>query len=194
LIRSTRATALVWVLGSAALLPLIAASCQKVIGLPDEQPTYSGGGAGAPKPVKASPKCMDYCAVATTACMADPVKGAIYGSEADCRRFCNTLEAKPEQYAFTVGEETMDPIACRRLKLDSTEPTACAQGSPTGAAECGNMCELYCSLYRDKCTDYCADNPKKCTVPPDDGCKAQCESLRVDGKTASEPYTMKNGE
>ena len=111
--------------GVGAFLPLIVASCQKVIGLPDEQPSYSGGGAGAPKPVKSSPKCMDYCAVATTTCRANPSdegRGAIYGNEADCLRFCNALEAKPEQYAVTVGEKTMDPIDCRRLKLGSTEP------------------------------------------------------------------------
>jgi hypothetical protein len=185
--RSTRASAVVLVLGAAALL-LSFASCQKVIGLPDEQPTYAGG-AGAPKPVKASQACNDYCAAAMAQCGEGQDAPAVYSDENSCRKFCTKLEE--DEYIVKMGTRTVDPIECRtRWVNDNENPIAsCSAGSPTGGAECGNICELYCELYRDTCTDFCEDDPSVCTVPPEDDCVRQCESLRVDGKSA----TLKGG-
>jgi hypothetical protein len=186
--RSIRALATVLALGAMALLPLIATSCQKVIGLPDEQPTYG-----------ASQKCKDYCALATTTCVADPTTkvGEIYASESSCLSFCTLLEGEDYQYKEGESETLLDPIACRadRLKNPENTDTACFLGSPTGSASCGDMCELYCRLYSDICEDACADDPSKCTVFPDEECLTQCAGLRVDGQTRSLPggtYDQKN--
>lgn len=178
--RSTRALAIGLALGATALLPVMLGSCQKVIGLPDEQPT-----------VGATQKCKDYCALATTTCVADPETnvGAIYASESSCESFCTVLEGKDYQFKEGESETLLDPIACRADRLENPEntDTACFLGSPTGSASCGDMCELYCKLYRDVCTDACTADPSKCTVFPDDDCRAQCADLRVDGKTRSLP-------
>jgi hypothetical protein len=181
LIRSISASAFVVVLGATALLPLTFASCQKVIGLPEKQPTFG-----------ASEKCEEYCALAATTCMGDPAnqnKGGIYGSDVGCLNFCAKLEG--EDYRFTEGESEMllDPIACRvdRLKNPENMDTACFLGSPTGSASCGDMCELYCKLYSDVCKAACEDDPSKCTVFPEDVCQTQCAALRVDGQARSLP-------
>jgi len=165
---------MVMLLGAMALLPITLGSCQEVIGLPDQKPGPSQA-------------CKEYCGLATTTCVADPEteEGVIYASESSCLRFCTTLEGDDYRYREGESDTLRDPIACRTDRLENPEnmDTQCYLGSPTGSASCGNMCELYCKLYRDICTETCADDPSKCTVLPPDECQTQCESLPVAGQT-----------
>lgn len=101
------------------------------------------GGDAAPGAVA----CSDYCDKMAANCTAANEQ---YTNKGDCMSACQNKLAWPQG-----ADNTGNTLACRlyHAKLAATNATThCPHAGPTGAGQCGTLCENYCYLASKNCT------------------------------------------
>jgi hypothetical protein len=195
--RSTAGSIRMWlqvhrsILGRGALLVSIAGGlsgsfggCHKLIGFEDKE-YLPVGGQGAVN-VRASALCNKYCDEVTSACNLHEDLPLPYFDRNECLGFCSKLEDDKEPVPGT----DVTPIECRINKaIERENPVAsCGGSSPTAGGLCGDVCETFCALYEDTCSDFCEKSAGGlCTIVAPDVCQRQCASLRVDSASSILP-------
>jgi hypothetical protein len=168
---------------TSALILLLAAGCESLIGLEDRklvaaQPGDDAGasdaGADAGEDAGDAPApslCDEYCASVLDKCTGNY---AVYPSLEVCLAVCAQLPPGDE------GDSEGNSVQCRlRAARQVTEqPADCPAAGPGGAGRCGENCESYCGLMDALCE---AER-----LPDVDECIAKCAGLRDRDKLALE--------
>ncbi len=138
------------------------------------------GGAPASGPVDL---CNEYCDILDDACKSDAEQ---YRDRDQCMTICHLL---PQG---TVGGADDDSVACRLKYAQKTRYTNgaetagyCREAGPGGDGRCGTVCEGYCTLMAQVCTQQTAGMYH---FASNDDCLATCNAL----PQATVPYSDTN--
>jgi hypothetical protein len=118
-----------------------------------------------------TPTCADLCAQVTATCAG---AAAPFASEPACLAYCETFAALPPG-SF---QDTSGPtIGCRlhAAQVASYDPSACAAAGATGDGVCGSLCQNYCQLSEQ----ICSEQPS--AYPTSDDCQIACSLMPTDG-------------
>ncbi len=115
--------------------------------------TDAGPGRTDAGPPGTAATCADYCDNAMMNCTA---ANAVYTDRAECEAICGAFGWEAGDPVTVSGPLTGNTIGCRAYHAGAPageDPgTHCPHAGPTGANQCGTLCESYCSAALSVCT------------------------------------------
>ena len=123
--------------------------------------------------------CDDYCTNVTDHCANEEDQLTQYASPQQCATLCSLLPPGED------GDRDLNTVGCRlrQARLAEYEPlSSCSPAGPAGTNACGSICDAYCGLMMQVCSeesteglsghyyyDDLADCMQECSEVPDAG-------------------------
>ena len=168
----TTGTCLLLSIGCASILDLERAECDQRLEDCQTEGDTNSDEAGAP--LTGSPPseltCSSYCEDITQACQGNDLQ---FTTVASCEAICPSIPLGDPD------DTDVDSLYCRQRRLNvalnfGEEDEECQRAGLIGAGACGDVCDVFCRVFRERCTETFEEDGQ---VYDFDQCEEECRSL-----------------